>query len=305
MDRKDSSPGTRDSLQIHHSDILQKADLLAQRIEWQRTGLPVSASEHRKLEKQLKELQELENRLQKIESEIKAAEESRQEAVHKAIEFVRAEIDRLIDQSQKEPETAEKNVPSIRDLLAQKQELEGRLAVPKSSASGSLPVDAKPWDSSETLRLKGNVLADREEQVRQETGFIGERIRSLRDEAAIRAKVSELTRDLDVFNEREELLGRHTGVVGITSSTGVDDRGGTFNGGVPENLDVDGTSAGHTAALDGLDPVRANDGSQSPSTLADWIRLLENRKERLESRADSLHQQAQWFYKESERRNAR
>jgi DNA repair exonuclease SbcCD ATPase subunit len=293
---------TLDSLQIVRSDLLQKADLLTQRVEWQRTGLPMSASEHRKLEKQLKELKELENRLQKIESEIKIVEETRQDAVRKAIETVRTEIDRLIEQTEKESGTAEKNVPSIRALLAQKQEFENRLAAPALSASTSLPVEAKPWDSFETLRLKGDVLADREEQIRQESGFIEERIRSLKDEAALRAKVSELARDLDVFNEREELLGRHTDVVGQTVPTEGDDRD-TYNGEIAGLGDNDGTSAGHMTAPDNLGMIRENDGSRSPSTLADWISLLESRKDRLESKADSLHRQSQRFYKESVRKN--
>lgn len=293
-----------DSLWTNHARLLNWAEIIAHRIELYRAKSHLNAREHRNLEKQLQESQQLENQVHAIESEIKSVNGDRYGILKTLAQLYQTEIDRLLqltedDQAPKKQES----ITKINQLLIKKQACEAQLVVQIPFTDSGLDIEAQPWDTPRQLQMKGNFLLDREDALRGEIGLVEERIRSLRDEKKIRAKVAELTHDLDLFDEREEILGRQSNTDAYatnllsywneTSTRATDAQKGWGS----ENWNPDITQPSLSQNVD-----LSNEGTfpRSPAYIQDTIERLESYLNRMVARADSLNAKALWFHREAE-----
>ena len=181
-------------------------------------------------------------------------------------------------------------------MLLQKRTLwETRLAPPSLRGQRTLQVQTQAWDTPRTLELKGDLLLDQEEVLRNEIATVETRLRSLEEEERIRRKVAELTRDIHLFDEREELMGK--GIENQTRSLSLE----TFDiqdRNIPGLPGLSSTRAYYEEiqlALSGPTP-------RSPDELNTWIIQLKHERNLIVARADSLGQRASWFYHEAETR---
>ena len=204
----------------------------------------------------------------------------------------------------KDSQKKEKQLLQLQYLLKKKQDLETRLYPSNLSTYHDFNIDANPWNTPDELRMKGDLLLDQEESIRQTISHIENRIHSLQEEEKVRIKVTELAHEIDLFNEREELLGRGVKIGqyrddaadnGEETTIGFDYPGGNS---YAENWspEVGGSS------LEDLKLYESGHTPQSLSGLQEWIEKLKQHKKRLTTKADSLKKRADWFYNKADRR---
>ena len=295
-----------DSLWTTHAQLLNRAEIIAHRIELYRTKSHLNAREHRNLEKQLQESQQLENQVNAVESDIKRINEDRHGILTTLVQLYQIEIDRLLKLTEDDEATKrQESITKINQLLMKKQACEAQLVIQIPFIDFGLDIEAQPWDTPRQLQMKGDFLLDREDALLGEIGLVEERIRSLRDEKKIRAKVAELTHDLDLFDEREELLGRQSEADAYTtnllsywneSSTRTTD---AQMGGESKNWNPDITQPSLSQNVDLQD---RGTFPRSPAYIQDTIERLESYLNRMVARADSLNAKALWFHREAEER---
>jgi hypothetical protein len=295
-----------DSLRVSHSQLMNQAEIIAGRIELYRSKDILNAREHRNLEKQLQESQRLANQVRSIESRMQEVNRNRLAAIETLSQLIKSELDRLIQFTEKDSSLIKQDVLNrIQRLLAKKQACEARLVMPRQFTDSELKIDAQPWDTPRQLLMKGDLLSDREEALHGEIDLVEERIQSLREEKNIRTKVAELARDLDLFDEREELFGRQAGNVADQSNLlsywdATFERTATAKGGgQPENWTPEVT---RPSLNQNSDPGMRGTFPRSPENIQDSIERLERHRDRMRARADSLNQKAQWFYDEANKK---
>ena len=282
-----------DSLQTVHVQRLEEAEALARRIDLTRLKETLSASEHRTLQKQLLESQRLEALVRELESLIDDAERSFRLAVHEYTRKIQNEIVLTIEQMERRDDSGD--LERLQMLLQKRTLWETRLAPPSLRGQRTLQVQTQAWDTPRTLELKGDLLLDQEEVLRNEIATVETRLRSLEEEERIRRKVAELTRDIHLFDEREELMGK--GIENQTRSLSLE----TFDiqdRNIPGLPGLSSTRAYYEEiqlALSGPTP-------RSPDELNTWIIQLKQYRNLIVARADSLGQRASWFYHEAETR---
>jgi hypothetical protein len=291
-----------DSLQTERGRIQREGEGIAARLGMLRDRELLSPKEHRQMEKLLRLSQSLNAQMEAADSAFAMMKWRRDETVGRIVEVCEtrlAEINREAESAG----AARKSVllERMQALLETKNTWESKQAPPKSSTSRNFNLELQPWNNREEIRLKGDVLLDEAEAVRDEIQKIEKRIHSLREEREVRRNVSELSKELALFNERDELLGRRL-------ETTHDDNPSTVFGG-------EGTKREHGGAWNGLDPPGAetdnvslpsgwrdekSSAGRDASELDGQIAKLEKYRVRLSVRADSLEQKASWFYRKAE-----
>ena len=280
-----------DSLRVSRARLVDQADVLAHKIELLRARGLLSPHEHRKLERKLQESQLLEGRVRTVEVEIAEADSVWYEAVTALVEAYRSGIQDIVRVMEETEDAQEKErlVLRFRGLLEEKQEWEERLPPDAFSSQPVFEVGIEPWDGPREIRMKGDILLDQEETLRQEILLVENRIRSLQEEERVRRKVKELTDEMEIFDEGEELVGREAESVEQKRTFR-----GTFVPMAESDVDVKGQSLRRDMRLEMTRPT-----SQTLLTIPELIEALEMYREQLMVRADSLKEKAAWFYEKA------
>jgi hypothetical protein len=291
-----------DSMESVRAKLLIQAESLAKRMDEIRGKEPLSAGEHRLLEKQMQQSQLLENGMREINDQEKNLWSGHRPILEKLIQSYQAEIEDLVLLMEKENRADEKEtlLSRFNDSLRKKEMWETKLLEPEGESGSPVDVAIKPWDTPRNLMMKGSLLMDQGDVLRKEIRGIDNRLRSLKKEERVRKKAEELAVGMRMFDEREELLGRAAPI----------DQTGTFNvrGNDPlknnfgnQNYAMGPSSYG---AEESTDRLLADNLSptfyRSLSDLQDFIEQLQIEKKRLQIRADSLQSKAQRFYRAAE-----
>jgi hypothetical protein len=293
-----------DSLQTERNRIQGEGEGIAARLGMLRDRELLSPKEHREVEKLLRKSQFLNVQMEAADSAFSAMKRRRDETVGRIVEACEtrlAEINREVESASE----ARKSflLERMRALLETKNAWESKLTPSKPSGSPNFALALQPWNNREEIRLKGDMLLDEAESVRDEIQKTERRIRSLREEREVRRNVSELTKELALFNEHDELLGRHLEAAhegeNPTVYGGEETKrqpGGEWNGLEPPGAgpDKDSSPAGWRDEKPSI--------GRGVAELDEQIAQLEKYRMRLSIRADSLEQRASWFYRKAEGR---
>ncbi|MBN2200802.1 hypothetical protein JW777_02495 [bacterium] len=285
-----------DSLHSVRSRIQKDGEAVAAQMDLLRSKEVLSPKEHRQMEKWLQTSQRLDGEMNRLRKDLEDCRKRRDETVGRLIGAIQAALaDIREDAENADSRRRGELAAAMQDLLNRKTAWESRLSAGPAPIRQSDPVLLQPWNSPEDIRLKANLLQDESESTRDEMIRINGRIRSLREERDVRRNVAELSRELALFNEQDELLGRRMEYGGPAGDKETyDDRGNPI-----------GTNFGPPPAEEtGLELpsgwVAEGAGAESdPSDLDTRIDRLEKYRRRLAARADSLAARARWFLKKA------
>ncbi|MBN1894696.1 hypothetical protein JW906_09380, partial [bacterium] len=267
---------------------------------------------HRTLQKLLRDSQSLEARLGQVTARLDSLEQVRDRTVQDMLREIDAELAEqlsMLNAGGKEDSGGDV-IPRFQELLQWKRELAARQGPVAAASRMGLKLRIRPEDTARELRWKGDILLDREERFRKEVAMIDERIRSLRIESDVRRKVADMTRELDLFDEREELLNH----VGIYASANETNNSRYWDGTGADNAFLDPEKmtggeiapGGEDAQTMALSENPAEPGRdlfpRSPEDIEASIRRLAAHQKALKAHADSLKTESRRFYDEAEKR---
>jgi len=291
-----------DSLRVQHARWMNQAEIVARHIELYRSKETLNAREHRNLEKQLQESQRLESAVLSLEARMTEVMRDYHDVIKTLIPHYRTRIDSLLVRAEGETSTEKQALlAQAQALLAKKQAWDAQLLMPLRFTRTDYKIDAHPWDTKRQLKMKGDLLLDQEDALRQEIDVIEERIQSLQKEKKIRTKMAELAEDLDLFNEREELLGREaegieTGANDlIFGEIDTEERSSYEFSDIPDAWGFESSERTLNRPQDLVWTPR------SPVLIQESIDRLTRFRNRMTTQADSLRQRAEWFHEQAQK----
>lgn len=289
----------QDSLKQIYASVLNESEILAQRIKLYRSKETLSTREHRHVQKLLKEAQQLTLHKNDISKQMHVLANQLDLVLFDGLEEIHKKLESLTSKNHNESFIAA-DVKTINQYLSWKAELESYQRLYKPSPQNELSLYIQKDDSQSDLQLKGDIILDREDQFRAEIVLIDQRIQSLKIEADVRRKVRDVSAELELFNEDEELLTRTVPVY----SEDYPYNNMSYWDYTESRIKLNGS--GETYSLS--ETIESNDAFQylrTPEMIEQAIEKLIIHKSRLHTIADSLHQTAEIFYqKASEREDA-
>ncbi len=299
-----------DSLATIEQEIETQADALAEQITRLRGKDTLSRTEHRDLEVYLRESLTLQERSLLVSAQRRRLAREKESVLEQLILLLSQETHQtflqieITDGDQKEAATARLQI------LLSKRDTWLTQFHPQQIRLPEISVTTDPTDSPRQLRIKGDILSDQEDVVRQEIAIVETRIVSLAEEMRIRQKVAELASDLDLFNEREELQGRATYEPNQDSfAEGGRELDDPDAGNLPESsipnemIDApfpESISQNGSLVLPEISEALNGPAPRSPEAIQEWIERLQHHQAWMHARADSLKAQSFWFYRQAE-----
>jgi hypothetical protein len=283
-----------DSLQSVRSRIQKDGEAVAARLDLLRSKEVLSPKEHRQMEKWLQTSQRLDGEMDGLRKAVADCEKRRDASVGRLIDAIQAELAGIREEAQNGDSRRNSEwVAAMQDLLNRKTAWESRLSAGPAPVRQSDPVRIQPWNSPGEIRLKGNLLQDEVESTREEMRRIDQRLRSLREERDVRRNVAELSRELALFNEQDELVGRRMETGGTAQKEAFDDRGN------PIGIQTGSYGEGAGPELPSGWVAEGSGVESDPADLDGRLDRLEKYRRRLAVRADSLAVRARWFLKKA------
>lgn len=199
-----------DSLMSIHARFMDQAELLAGQIEANQRKALLSSGEHRLLEKQLRESQRLDSEVRDVETKKETVQKEYKQTLEKLIPLYQTEIENAVRLLEKEtdPDKKQSLFARYQDVLKRKRNRESEILSMESVPVAKPDISAKPSDTARELRMKGDLRTDQAEAIQKEIQSIESRVASLKKEERVRKKADELSMNMHMFNEGEELLGR-------------------------------------------------------------------------------------------------
>ncbi len=292
-----------DSLQWERVRLSGEADIVARRIAVLRDRDPLSNSDHRQLEKALRESQRLTNQVSSLDHQILQISDERNAIAQRLIVFAQVEITRLLAAADLDTTSKRQDLlVSVDALLDQKQQWESIGSDSRVRVGNGLVIEARQEDTPRQLQLKSDLLSDRIETIRQEIRQAAQRVKALREEHKIRQQMTELAEDLDLFNEDEEILDRQRNTETKSQP------GGTYRNAdnrTPEMLWLNPSQSAWTPDAVERSQIRQSVLPRQPeeaATLEETIARWDAYLARMQSLADSLDVRAGWFRSQAESR---
>lgn len=283
-----------DSLQSVRSRIQKDGEAVAAQMDMLRSKEMLSPKEHRQMEKWLQTSQRLDAEMNRLRKDLDDCRKRRDETVGRLIDAIQAALAGIRNEAENADSRRKVELAAVlQDLLNRKTAWESRLSAGPAPVRQTDPVMLQPWNSPEDIRLKANLLQDEAESTRDEMRRINGRIRSLREERDVRRNVAELSRELALFNEQDELVGRR---MEYGQPAGDQE---TFDGrGNPIGTNIGPPPAEGTGPELPSGWIAEGAGAESePADLNSRIDRLEKYRRKLAARADSLSARARWFLK--------
>jgi len=274
-----------DSLTGLKNVLSDSADLLSIKIK-SLTSREPGRKEHNQLEKLMRKSHELSKQEENINNEIKLLSTKliREREIFTVL--LQNRIDSLIVKLEKSDDEKKPEITwQISSLIAEKHALNSvnfKSDIRKIPAVKILP---RPWDSPAGLRLKSSMLLDRSEKLQEQAKDIRKLIKELERERKVRERVSELTKDLALFDENEERVLSGTGA--INQNTGTLD----YNGEELKSRDAASVKITEDA------PIPSGSIPSSPVKLKTFIKEMKLYVKRISAVSDSLKQSADNFEK--------
>ena len=285
-----------DSLQSVKTVTLQQANDLIQRIDLLRDREPLSRNEHHDLEKLMQESQKVESRVVKIDEKIEDCMRRQETSLQSIVVELQRRITDIVQTMEASGSKNHDLASQLQDLIDKKEDFKTRIQS-RPPEGFVFEVNAESWDTPNRLRMKGDMLLDQEEAVREEISRVDKRIASLIDEEKVRRKVSELVSEMDIFDENEELFGRETAVL-----EGAADAGEVVFNEVRGEMSIQAWSPESLGAISSrLTDEMTAPAPRSADRIRDWISRLQTYRAGLNARADSLGSRAQWFHDEADK----
>lgn len=297
-----------DSLFTEKGRLAKEGETVAAQIDVLAAKELRSPGEHRQLEKLLQNSQSIAGRMESVNQAMQVLQDRYHVTLGRLVESIGSDL-RDISERIESASASEKGslFVNLQDLLKKRTVWESRLSQATASSAVVLSpaVEIAPWNSREEIQLKGDWLMDEAQAVREEILRLEKRIRSLREERDVRKNVSELSKELALFDEHEELIGRRMEPSGA-SAIGTQE-GGKRNGFSDwETGGSGGTFSPAPASPDASLPAgvaasreSAGRDNRLPAELDGQIARLEKTRKRLILHADSLEHRALQFYKKA------
>ncbi len=275
--------------------LMNEADIIARKIDLEQSQRTRSQSGHHQLEKQLQKSQELETRVKAAEDSIQAVSSRYFSAVRVLIQGYQDEINSLMAMAESDDGNREEKLSRVQALLEKKGSWEEQLSPEPGMTQTVFEVDAYPWDSPADLQMKGDLMLDQEDALRGEITKIDSRLHSLRDEERVRRKMTELAQEMDLFDEKEELMGKSLQMEASAYSSQTDGSNMSTESRAIDSrrtrlMDLAGSPLGDVLSSD------YSSGSRNLPELQNGIKQLTWIRSVLLNRADSLHTRADWFF---------
>lgn len=256
--------------------------------------------EHQRLQELLKSSQELARKIQLIDEQSDVLERDDRLTVDKLIAAYESEIQagmarlkqKTLDGKEKEAQL--RRINKMRNRMNVLHATSNQLEVLNLK-----PVELTPRDTPKRIEQKADLVKDQEEKVRRFAKEIKTEKEKLNKELNLRTRISDLVTDLSLFDQQDEIL------------TNLPDRGQSITGEesgfrnradeiLAPGADVQESGAGYEKdAVDGLFISQKNfDFSKlSEAELEEAIEMMQKQYLRVSSKADSLSQIAEKYYK--------
>jgi len=297
--------GEIDSVKAEGFEILREAGIVAQKIHIIQSRSELSRQQHQGLEKQLQQAQSLERKLYSIEMKIDTLYHMYLINGQDLLELYRKETDRLLDQMEhtEDPDRKSNLLHQFQTLMGKRNRLDDILHPLRLNSYRPLTVESQPWDTSDDMKLKGDMLMDRSEVLQNEASQIERKIASLAQEYTARKKAEEISEELDFYD---------WGEVSITADaqSNYEDSRNVLGDGEwdAETFAPQETESGYQAEpwnpirddLSFLDVESGPSGALNSKSIEEIIQQLKRRAGILRIQSDSLQSRAHWFYKRAE-----
>ncbi|MCD6117866.1 hypothetical protein J7K93_12690, partial [bacterium] len=183
------------------------------------------------------------------------------------------------------PQNKAKITKQISSLLAEKHALNSAYLKANLPKLRAIIISPRPWDSPASLRLKKNMLLDRSDKLKNQAEDIKRLIREFENERKVRERISELNKDLALFDENEERILTGSGKIGLETSS-LDSYG--------DNIKSRDASA---VKINEDSPLPFSSIPSSPVALKTFIREMKLYVKRISAISDSLKHSADKFEK--------
>ncbi len=279
-------------LQTENQKLQLQSDSLAMLINTLKTAPTMGFLERRKLERLLRESQDLASAREYNLHEQRQQNNHLGQIVATLLNRYDAVIDSLVKVAEESGDLSRVETASrIQTLRARRSSLNAQSA--NSGQSLQRPELAlQPHDLPEEIEAKADFLRDRADRLRQQERTLEQRIQDVRAETTLRKKMNDLITDMRLFDQQDEAIRSGT----LTSSPSErpaygDKAGADFSEALTGQTMM--TSADHLLRVD----IRALSEQDTDA----YIRQLEAERKRLSSRADSLINNARQFDLEAQK----
>lgn len=246
--------------------------------------------QQQRLERLLKDSQDVTNRIEKLDSQLQALQKSYVKSGKKLVGLYDSEISRLLKQLENQQLAAARQrevLQEIERLRVRSESLKDRIGESKIAKHKIPRVEIEADDSPKQIEQKADLLKDQEDKLRASASLIEKRANELKKEMELRSRMNDLVTDLSMFDQQEEALGN------VNTFDGQDFRGETADLGA-----VDHSQVGNLIEQSLIFGQKDFDFTTlSPEQLEEVIATLKKQEERLKAQADSVAQQAERFYK--------
>ena len=208
-----------DSLSGVKNILSDSADLLSIKIK-SLTSREPGRKEHNQLEKLLRKSHQLTIREEKVNNKIKllSGRLVRDRGILAAL--LQSSINLLMKKTEEAaPQNKAKITEQISSLLAEKHALNSSYFKTDFRKLQEIKISPRPWDSPAALRLKSSMLLDRSDKLKNQAEDITRLIREFENERKVRERISELNKDLALFNENEERILTGSGKISPETSS--------------------------------------------------------------------------------------
>ncbi|MFQ5866054.1 MAG: hypothetical protein ACE5IW_12575, partial [bacterium] len=243
---------------------------------------------HQRLERLLKDSQDLSNQIEAIDSELRSLDKLYGKTGNRLISIYDSEIKKSLNKLEKKknsPDLRQALFQTIENLRLKKEQVKQKIRPSPFAQIRIAELQIDPDDTPKRIEQKADLLKDQEDKLRRLVAQISRQTNELQKELAIRNRMNDLVTDLALFDQQEEALGNvmSTNKARFFGEEALDtDESRELGDFIEENLlvgqkDFDFSNLG----MEHLEEV---------------IEHLRNRQQHIQAQADSLGKQAEIFY---------
>jgi len=275
-----------DSTLGQFNKLSDRARTLAIQITLLKTKSPLSNGEQKQLQSLMRKSLELEKTAFIYETDLKNLSQKREKQLKQLLLLAQRALNKQVKSKGHDKE----NLARIRKLIQQKNLWEDLLKTENTPIRTGGVINLNENDSPRTLHLKGDLLLDRRDGLLAEQARTLAQITRLKDEMELRTRLNELSQDIYLFNENDELIinnktNAERGKPATNERLDLDTK--AFRGSAPESYTPDYTV---------LDDFLNSPFPGTPAAMKNWIARLQKHQQEITQRADSLAQQAAIFH---------
>jgi chromosome segregation ATPase len=282
------------SFQSRRSELDQQAKSLAEQIKELKGQGNLSFFQRQRLNRLLKESQDVANAIESIDSEVRSLSDHYSQIGKRLIELYDDHIEKILKELETQSLSQDRGRSSakqIEDLRRKKDELQRKLRPQTIMEMKLVPLEIEAEDSPKRIEQKADLMKDQQEKLLRLADQLLKRGEEAAQELAIKTRISDLITDLAVFDQQEETLSNLRSSGSAVRSLSED----LANTNSPdEDRAVGQTDRPQRNLFVGQKAFDFAD--VSPEQLEQTIELLRNQSQQLKAQADSLGQQARRFY---------